>query len=142
MNKRIPFWKKILQWCITLFWGSILYASVMVAFEEAADDYRGDHSLAADLNSGRYGECMDYYYVLKYEDGVEEESYEPYEEFVKFYENYMMYVQYREYDKIHETQEYVKEAEESMTVMQNIAANSTYFENEPHYEYLLETLQQ
>lgn len=140
MNKTIPFWKKALQWSITLFLGSILLFSVQIAFEEASDDYRGDYSLASDLNSGRYGDCVDYYYVIKYLDGVDEEVYDRYEEFVNFYETYMMYVQYEQYNERHGVDEYAKQADECVKVMQDIAGNTTFFENEPHYEYLLGTL--
>lgn len=131
----------IWQWAISFFLLMILCGVFQILFEEVSDDYRGDRSLLRDLNSGKYGQCVDFYYILNSAGECEDAVYDQYREFVEFYENYMYYIQYTQYQERFDTDKYEEECRQCLDSMHTIAENTAYFENEPHYEYLFTTLE-
>lgn len=143
MNKQqtVTKGKKRLQWLFSVILACCIGMCALFVYKTVTDEKRSDLPLFMDLNAGRYGKCVDYFYVLRLVSGVEEEVYDRYEEFVDFYENYILYVEYTQYDERHQTAEHQEEAEECRQVMHRISENTTFFENAPHYEYLLDTLE-
>ncbi len=140
MKTNIPLWKKLVQCGITLFLVLFLWAGATYLWEEVSDDYRPDQSLAYNMTKGQYGACVDYFTTIRHVYGtteVNEPEYERYKEFVEFYDNYIMWAEYTAYDANNDTEKYVDMAAECVLRMEQIAGNTTFFENEPHYEYLL-----
>lgn len=140
MKNNIPLWKKLVQCMITfgLVWFICAFATYL--WGEAVDDLRPDQLLAYDMTKGEYGACVDYFTTVRYVYStaeINEPEYERYKEFVEFYDNYIMWVEYTAYDENNDTEKYVDVAADCVLRMEQIATETTFFENEPHYEYLL-----
>lgn len=142
-KKEIPLWKKILQWIFTILMVSLLWDFWGGIFDEVSGKVREDENLAFYINEGQYGQCVDYFYILKSlnEENMDDEMYAPYKEFVDFYENYMFYVEYTAYNEAKGTGKYADEADLCVERMKEINEATTFFDNRPHYEYLLESIE-
>lgn len=142
-NKEVPIWKILVQAVFTILLVSFYGAFLVEMFADLTDEYRRDSDLEYDLANGEYASCysmLDTYKFLYGENLIGEPEFERFKEFKKFYDNYILHVIYDEYDEYHETDLYEVKKDDCIAVMQEISDNSHYFENAPHYDYLLEQI--
>lgn len=135
-------WKYLVQCLFIVLFGYMFIIMVALVFDEVTDDYRSDKSLQSQINRGDYADFWDYYYVLRYVEDLDGNVFDKYKEFANFYKSYNSYTQYTiSYNNLGE-KNYKNKASEYLEVMEHILENSEYYDNIPHYEYLLDTLNQ
>ena len=131
--------KIILQCAITIvsilcIWGLASYTIEVVTEENSTEEFKW---LLGDLNDGDYAECVEFYSMKKYLGTATDEKYEQFEEFKQFYMQYILCV---EYEKAEHPEQYRDQLQESLDRMQQICQDSSYPQNIPHYEYLIESV--
>ena len=131
--------KIILQCAITIvsilcIWGLASYTIDVVAEQNSTEEFKWR---LGDLNDGDYAECVEYYSIQKYLGTASDEKYEQFEEFKQFYMQYILCLEYR---KAEQPEQYQDRLQESLDKMWQICQNSSYPQNEPHYEYLIESV--
>ena len=131
--------KIILQWAITIvtilcIWGLISYTIEVVTEQNSTEEFKWR---LGDLNDGDYAECVESYSIQKYLGTATDEKYEQFEEFKQFY---MQYILCLEYGKAEYPEQYQDRMRESLDRMRQIRQDSSYSQNVPHYEYLIESV--
>lgn len=101
------------------------------------EDDGDDLWLQRKIESGEYASCVDTYHLYYGMYRTEGEEFERFAEFSDFYENYMLCSEYRESAAYLENSSYMEQAKEYYAQMKQISEDSSFAENQPHYEYLL-----
>ncbi|MGN0515106.1 MAG: hypothetical protein ACI4GD_12595 [Lachnospiraceae bacterium] len=144
-EQKVQVHKVIIQCVISIVLIFMIYGLVLATWDDISEIDRSDASLEYRLARGEYGQCVDYFDTLSYlygQEKVAEPEYARYKEFVEFYNNYMDLVIARGYDNKNNTDLYDEKIAECVDNMEHIRNNTTYFENEPHYDYLLELVKE
>lgn len=135
------FLKKCRRWIFSAFLVvlicEMIFYSVGLIIESTGTDEAS--WLLKNLNRGDYADCVESYSNSLHLGKADGEEFATFAEFEEFYSNYILCV---EYAGAKEPDKYQKQIVGSIAKMEQIYENTVYEENIPHYEYLLEDIQE
>lgn len=124
---------------ILLVW--MLVSDITYVWEFTADEHREELWLQAKLNQGRYGECVSDYNMYRSEGYTAGKEFDKFQEFSDFYEFYILSVEYQGAGKSGKNPAYEEKMRECMAKMTQICEDTSYPDLVPHYEYLIQLLE-
>jgi len=135
------FLKKCRRWIFSVFLVVVICEMIFYSVGLIIESTGADEAswLLKDLNRGDYADCAEYYTTLLHLGKADGEEFAPYAEFEEFYGEYVLCV---EYAGAKEPDKYQESMDESIANMNRIYENTMYNDNIPHYEYLLEHIQE
>ena len=135
------FLKKCRRWIFSAFLVVLICEMIFYSVGLIIESTGTDESswLLKNLNRGDYADCVESYSNSLYLGKADGEEFATFAEFEEFYSNYILCV---EYAGAKEPDKYQKQIVGSIAKMEQIYENTVYEENIPHYEYLLEDIQE
>lgn len=124
---------------IILVW--MLVSFITYAWKLVADEDREELWLQAELNRGQYGACVHDYNMYRGEGKTAGKEFDKFQEFSDFYEFYILSVEYQGAGKSGKNPAYEEKTQECMEKMTQICEDTPYPDLVPHYEYLIQLLE-
>ena len=114
----------------------IVFMGIALAGQLADTGYRDDKYISEQIAQGRYANAYIYFLTLKNITSTEGAEYNRYIEFKEFYDYYIDYLIYSAIPD--DDNAYNEKINTALDSMERIKDESTFSENIPHYEYMLE----
>lgn len=121
---------------IILIW--LLVSMILYTWKMVGEDDREELGLQADLNRGQYAACAHFYDMYRSQGKTTGKEFDKFQEFSDFYDLYILYV---EYQGARENLTYEESMRECMEEMNRIREDTPYPDLIPHYEYLIQLLE-
>lgn len=115
-----------------------LVSIISYTWKLVAEENRDELGLQADLNRGQYAACAHFYDMYRSQGKTTGKEFDKFQEFSDFYDLYILCV---EYQGARENLTYEENMRECMDEMNRIREDTPYPDLIPHYEYLIQLLE-